>query len=544
MEFIFAVLSKNEKIKFEEVQEAIATFQNFLAGRTYKTIVTPYGVFCGSEGEQRSVYEFADSVMWRLSPYLSSPIKESVFLEKEYLTFRERERLVRTDVNVHWSDDLVGGSAVESGDFFLQGDDQGLIPLFFGETDRWVVLSSFPEVLTRHFTDLAEVNLFRVAEFLRYGFLTPGSTLFKNLKVLGPKETLKMCQGKLEIQKRPQREDPIAESSLSSVATRYLDHFSERLALLLKGRTVEYALLTGGSDTRLILAALTEEQRRELQFVTFYDPIWSANRNDVDIAVALAKKFNLRHEIRPHSRNNSYVEAIESDLPLYSHTVNLPAKLCGTFGSETIGGAAFWLLPSRPWSGPHGVGSAEVIRKLFRRQVDESFKELWSGNQNESGADDKACSLPLPLRSTATAIYADVNALPWQHPYQLRLSQKLLPFLGVKNLRLIQGAPEEYLRDYKIQKYLFLNVFPEYLEVPFQSRITYEDERFLSLQWKGELVPYAEQAYEFLKNQWSQLPWWDGQVLLDEISQPENIDLQIRLVTLMSILKKHKGHWL
>lgn len=511
MEFIFGCISKSKTLP-AEARRAAQLFQQFLGERSTIQYGDECAIFCHTGPEKKSL-----------------PAKD-VFHWTTSLAELEKDAAGRLSVRYDHSLKKL----------LIEADAAGFVPLFWGESPAVLVFCSFPEVITRSFAQMSQLDLKKVAEFVSHGFLAGGDSIYQNLRPIKRGEQLEFSEGQCRLgTKERLYEDPAIDiDSVKEVSEFYLERFCQRVNLFLQDSELQYCSLTGGSDTRLILAVLTPEQRARLKFATFYDPVWSANSNDADIATMLAKEFDLNHEVRPHQKTKSYEQTLLERDPLYVSSVNLPKKLCGTFGSETIGGAALWMMPSRPWSRrAPGVVSSHWLNLLFPNEEVDSIDRVWQKMSRSSEFSNFQASMEYCVYGPITAVYADVNALAWLHPHQLRLSQKQLPFLDGPNLELLKKVPENIVKDYAIQKFLFKHHFNQMRKIPFQSRITYEDPDFPSIAWKGEMVDLCLNSFDQVMNLLQQ--WPEIQVSWMRSSSESIPDsLKRRLVLLTSFLIK------
>lgn len=182
----------------------------------------------------------------------------------------------------------------------LVSDPFGLNFLYYTRTDESFVFSSemklllFYDPLSRQ-----KINKYAVAEYVLLHHVLGDKTIFENIHLLGPASVLKLNLNTFDYE----IEEYLSFPSNYSKVVDYKRTLRKAKDLLVKSvnkRTFKGTklALSGGLDSRLILASIDSSKRKSLSCINFGNP----ECNDVRFARLIAQKFGVRynfHEISP-----------------------------------------------------------------------------------------------------------------------------------------------------------------------------------------------------------------------------------------------------
>ena len=137
-------------------------------------------------------------------------------------------------------------------------DRYGLRPLYYAEKDERLLFGSEVKAILEDNTFKKEINDEAVAEFFTFGQLLGNKTFFKGIKVLQPASILKWENGNISIEQY--WEFKYDEKAQTYPEEYYIEElvklFKQAVERRLKGDHQLGVLLSGGLDSRAILAAL------------------------------------------------------------------------------------------------------------------------------------------------------------------------------------------------------------------------------------------------------------------------------------------------
>ena len=226
---------------------------------------------------------------------------------------------------------------------FIFNDKFGIQPLFILNLDDVFCFCSEYEPLLRFFKAKHYLDKTAIAQFFTVGLPLGTRTFLTNINKVGPARLLTIERDhfnelsywspKIGIDLHLSIEDHAHRISnvFKEVINEYIDHHSDVMCLL-----------SAGADSRLILSALSLENRKKLKFLTSLLPQLNETQDrDVIGATSLAQHLNLHHSITKVSDYD-----IEFGVDYFDRERALrPHKLVGGWhGGEILGGCCIFLL--------------------------------------------------------------------------------------------------------------------------------------------------------------------------------------------------------
>lgn len=370
--------------------------------------------------------------------------------------------------------------------FFIIGDHHGTIPCFFSQKNGIIKISSVLHLflLDKENYSFNEESLL---DYLCLGYSLPGKPLWHGIEMLPKEKFLTVFPDKGQFTfKKDQRENGIYEDtvpfqSLKECATVFFETLREVINDEINSLEVRRMLLTGGSDTRILLSCMTHEQRNKLLYRTYDSPHWSSTNNDLLIAKLIAKSFNLRHESRSNSQDiKKAVSFPQSDKEVqYTVCRNKIKWISGKFGSELFGGASFgeYLGLDYYFSKRIDHLKDKLLSSLITLQLYESLGSPWVRfNQMvlsiNSKSREAAFISQMLLRSQFTSIYSRNNVNTFLIPSRSHFSDSVLPYIDTRVIDFFLRCPREFLLNYSLYEYIFVHFADKRLiEIPFHSNM-------------------------------------------------------------------------
>lgn len=362
--------------------------------------------------------------------------------------------------------------------FHIITDPYGTRTLFYNQTEAGIGFGSRPEQVRHTPGFVREVNTAAIVEYLLTGFVLGDHTFDKNIQMIPPATEAIISKQGIEVRKySPEPFCLVREDvHLEQAANIFMETFSQVLEQIVHKNKPQYANLTGGTDSRLILSALTPELRQSLRFTTRQGP-WTVGTgtNDCTIASLLAERYALKHEIQTPKNNPVTYKAPYSRYADQVVLVNEP-KLCGGFGSELISGSLFhevWFLKDNldiDFDRLHQC--AEQFSDNQEPHVRNAIEKLQTALRM-STASDPVFELfaSRTWRSYYTCIYNYAD-FTWISPYNRLQGTGIYPFLNTALLSVLYQFPREILKNYALYGYLYKNHLKEFGEFPFHSTFT------------------------------------------------------------------------
>jgi len=312
----------------------------------------------------------------------------------------------------------------------IENDDYGLRPLFlFKSKDKFIFSTEMEPLLAVLKTDVS-LNEDAIEAYLKEGISLDNFIL--GVRNLLPCETLSLKEGEV-----------LSTFRAAKPYSFHGDLYQEIVHLLrdsqqrwIKKYSIKAANLTGGADTRLLLALLSESERKSFEFYTDRSPYLSEEEDkDVIVAKELAKKYGLNHIVREHIPQ----EITDDRMFLRSEPAEIP-KLSGNHGGEILGGDVF--------------GAMEFCRGLWKESFQDNFPFLISRM----------------FRSFFSDIYAGGVFNHWTMPTRFS-ARKCAPFWDQRLISLLSQLKAQNVQYYWSYAEVYRKNFPDFIEIPFMSPI-------------------------------------------------------------------------
>lgn len=346
----------------------------------------------------------------------------------------------------------------------ISNDKWGTYPCFYLEDREKIIFSSDFYALAKFLGHSAFVDEQAVAKYLAQGVLSGGQTFFSQIRMLplGYRAILKRSEVRLE-KKTPQSYN-LQNMTTHEKVNGLVNCFQNSVNDWVESYGVQHVNLSGGADTRLILAALGPEARERMTFITDASPHLNFEEDqDVVIAKKLAEKFNLRHEVRLHQELDKKSHFTRQDLPE-------KVMLGGNHGGEILG--------------LEMTQALDFYYESALSELENSLSDLFiklggplALNQERSFEN----SVDILFHSFFTDIYEGGFLNDWSTPHQF-IQRKLSPFWNSKMIDYVLALEAEFPHSYELYAHIYTNYFPDFKEIPFHSVLTHSREGFKALE--------------------------------------------------------------
>ena len=318
----------------------------------------------------------------------------------------------------------------------LFNDRYGCERIYHYEKDGATYFASEAKALLRAFSELREFDDEGVAQFLAYGCTLGGRTLFKGIRFLPGGSLWSFDAAGATSKKRyfhPEQWEPLPPLTENAFENAYLAAFRRALPRYVNSTTNVGIALTGGLDTRMIMARILATGVRPVCY-TFAGT--SGETLDVRLAARVADACGLEHHtlrigadfVSEYGRHVDQTVFITDGCAgaLAAHEIYLnvkarelaPVRLTGNYGSEILRGMSTF--KRQRFSGA-------VLDMNFRKLVEES-------------------SISIPEKASNPVTRAAFQEIPWLHFGTLAAGRSQLtfrtPYLDSEIVRLALRAPD------------------------------------------------------------------------------------------------------
>lgn len=379
----------------------------------------------------------------------------------------------------------------QTGQLVLGNDAFGFHPLFVLETSEYIAVASEVEPLMHLAPNGGELDADGAAEFFVFGSTLGGRTLVRGVRNLDAGTVVTYEGSDVKRRVHDTLEVKVDRGlSFEQHAKKVADAFRAAVHRRLERHPAAVASLTGGADTRLMLSAMTPEQRKKVQFVTHYIVEGKADDDrDVVIARMLAKKAGIQHaaEHRKGARDHFSPQGFRA---LRERPVK-PEQLHGVWGGEYLGGAAvdvaMW-----PVERVTRQAVAARVQKLLSPELRAAIVDPYDTLQAEYArckAENREFQFWIGMfaRPYMTHLYygsAGLSSGSWMWPWaqNLRLTS---PFQDAEFLRTLLSVPFEFVSGYKLYNEIYRQCFPEFTDVPTNSGLAVRSDSALIMYVEG-----------------------------------------------------------
>lgn len=359
--------------------------------------------------------------------------------------------------------------------FMLWNDYYGIKSLFYKNKGPQLIVSSRYQVISESLNQPKKLNYKAMDEYFSIGMVLEGKTFYKEIDHLPAGNKLFYYQNNLSIKKRREKEfsSNLMTQSIETISELFLENLTEASTSLIKRYHIENMLITGGSDSRVLLGALSESQKKELQFTTFKQPKWSPDNWDAIIAKDLAKNLNLKHQ-------EIEFDDIPNNLPMaykaYHFNHMSTPTLTGSFGTE-LAGQGVWMALSFKYKMFDFEQHKSLRRRLFSQNYLKKnrapFLEIIKNIELRPGpCREYQYLVPYLWKSFFSDTYSAFNTHVYISAFENQNGYKISPFLHPNIINLLYNLPEEYLINYRLYDTLFKNSLKYLNSIPFNSNIS------------------------------------------------------------------------
>jgi len=363
----------------------------------------------------------------------------------------------------------------------LVSDPFGLNFLYYTRTDESFAFSSEMKLLLLHAPSLRQkINKYAFAEYVLLHYVLGNKTVFENIHLLGPASVLKFSLNTFDYE----IEEYLSFPSNYSKVVDYKRTLRKAKDLLVKSvnrRTFECTklMLSGGLDSRLILASISPPKRKYLSCINF----GNLECDDVRFARLFAQKFGVRynfHEISPEMITKNmerYIWITEGGANhlgsylLPSLEAESPTTvLNGYLGDAIFGGSYLDKVD------PHDFSIQNVFRKLamperiqklvftteFYNQIHECFdKSLEMEAECYSAIQDDALKVEYALMNNRGRRYINCGTIATKH-----YCPSLKPFFGKDFFDFYIRIPYNHRLKHKFYFDLIKQEYSEIASIP------------------------------------------------------------------------------
>ncbi len=373
---------------------------------------------------------------------------------------------------------------IDRGRVFLINDILGLSPMYLQQAGKTFFFCTEAEPIVEMGHD-QEADLASIVDFFVYGLVPQGRTFFKGLHnqesgsiVSVSLRTVGIERYGIFQQARTAGLSPLKKTVLLK------DAFREAVSLMTPGQQA-YADLTGGLDTRFIIAHLME-LKKEVTAITFH-----IDDEDVDCARRFARRYHLKHYVEKTKGDSAqdYVYKFQTrfgkdrhagyaNAALVRKRRQLGVPLCRypKFGGQFANG-----LLSQPiveFRKAMGLDHQETARKIFKPHVVSTmlktgsmrslFPSLDSGS-NKGMLKSRVCQFAYVTQIGRS--YVNVyHGKFWARPTQFFEYGKLMPFVDAKFLSVLLSLEDGFFLRYQAYYGIYQRFFPEFYKFPVAGR--------------------------------------------------------------------------
>jgi asparagine synthase (glutamine-hydrolysing) len=381
----------------------------------------------------------------------------------------------------------------------LFNDRFGMQRLYFHEAKDGFYFAAEAKAILGVRPELRQLDQRSLGEFIACGAVLENRTLFDGVELLPPASAWTFRNATLETRSNYFHAREWEQQEALDAETFYhefRDAFSRNLPRYFSGEEPVAMSLTGGLDTRMIMA-WQRSQRGALPCYTFGSML--RENHDVRVARRVANACKQPFEVITAgeqflSRFSHYAERAvylsdgcvdvdrSPDVFVNEEARKIaPVRLTGNYGGEVLRGVRTFK-PEEPLT---GLFAGEILPQI--RQAGNTFSELAKGH---------------PVS------FALFKQCPWNHYGILAIEQSQLslrsPFLDNDLLRTVYRAPGAALERNAISLRLIADGNRELLDIPTDRGVAGDRSSFMSFIQRGllEFQFKAEYAYDMGMPQW------------------------------------------
>lgn len=366
----------------------------------------------------------------------------------------------------------------------LMNDKLGLYPIYTYLDDKYFIFCTESEPIIK-ISKKKELNYDGIAEFFVYGYNLGGKTFVKGLNNLEPATVLTYLDGEVG-EKRYFEFDVKEKQGLSEkeYCENLLNSFQNAIRIMCNNQKDVYSFLSGGLDTRFIVANLLTLKKSITAFTSY-----SVSKEEADAGYAreICREFNIKHLLHKTAKDKigypslslldferrRYIEDVAENANLKPVKESILALLktigsefgifSGFLGGEILGFARPSLNESENFiEETKAIFSNEFCSRLEttrRHSVKEELEKIkLTGKHKET---------LFFIQSVCRSDLNVIEGLGWERPNRFFVNFFLYPFLDIDFLENVFSVPSDLLEQYNLYFRMFKLLNPEILKIPW-----------------------------------------------------------------------------
>lgn len=394
----------------------------------------------------------------------------------------------------------------------IANDRYGFRPLYYATSDGKLLLASEVKAILEDGAFKRELNDETIADFFAFGEILGNKTFFKGVETLPPASVLTYDGGDISIQQYWDFDyEPDYSLSEDEIVARLVQTFKKAVDIRMRDNLRYGISLSGGLDSRTVLAAINRSQRHRVMAFTFGTP----GCDELKIAQMVAKKAGVNQMIIEYNTDELVPHAEEvvqlsdgmdtigvSFLPYAFDRVREHVDV-------QLGGVALDL----------SLGGSFLGRRVLKAKSDEELVRIWYRKMalfppQAMAAlftnDYYAAIKDMPLSSLADALR---RAKP-EHPvnksdcFSLRnhvrrftilgsvigrnKAEEAMPTFDNRFIEVMLKIPPELRINHRIYRKFLMRLAPELAAIPYNHTMVRADAPLMV--WRlGRIYQYAKE---------------------------------------------------
>lgn len=420
-----------------------------------------------------------DELIYELNEAISA---NELYIAKNILTEFEG-----AFVYIHWN--------INTKSLTIINDKLGLYPLYIYRKNDQIIFASEAEAIAKLNLNNFQIDNNSIAEFISLGNILNGKSLFSNINNILPASinVFRNSQN-IRIIYYSVKQKKLDVLSYSDLIDRLSTKFHNAVIRRIKTDPVVIRL-SGGIDSRLILACLLEE-KKEIHAETYFLRLKEVEK-DALYSSALAKKYEFEHMCFPKASSTNLIDRIKGI------TKNPTYRFNGIWGGEIFGGTKF--IRSR--------NILESAKRAFKDKFSNKFIATLTLCP-EMTLNDNLRDLPFNhIESNYLYFYftccsrsflSSEQGIGWERPNFFFFGNGLYPFTDCDFLELVFSLNPDFLKGRKLSIELLMHKHHDILNIPWMSNKNdiikcKDDFNYLLHDIKIEEQKIFDKEYEIIK---------------------------------------------